>query len=166
MRVLLGRLLWFGGGSFGGDLIEAWCGSYRFRRVSADPERHRRAERTHRRAAASHEKAAAFYEQEGSRLRAAAEWEKSAKELAGAEIERDRYAQETTDAATRTRPASEFDLKPIDLGRRLRAASAALRDESERLRRDSEAMIEVLRGHAAHAQERRERFTRDSQALS
>ena len=111
--------------------------------MAADPERHRRAERTHNRAAASHERAAAFYDAAGSPRKADSERERGAKELAGAQIERDRYDQEVTFAQSlRDSPDRSFscsELSPLERSRRLREASAALRRKSKLIRQDSEA---------------------------
>ena len=69
--------------------------------------------------------------------------ERSAKELAGAQIERDRYDQEIAFAQSlRDSPDRSFscsDLSPLETSGRLREASAALRRKSKLIRQDSEA---------------------------
>ena len=61
--------------------------------MAADPERHRRAERTHERCADTHRDAATFWDSRDSE-RAAAERVKERHDRDGAQIERDRYARE------------------------------------------------------------------------
>ena len=134
--------------------------------MAADPERHRRAERTHNRAAASHERAAAFYDAAGSPRKADSERERGAKELAGAQIERDRYDQEVTFAQSLRdspdRSLSCSDLSPLERSRRLREASAALCRESTIIRQDSEAAADAFKEHAARALDTRARLRNPS----